>query len=355
MVNKNPDLLYRIMDCAIETNAADIHLKVGLPPSLRINSQIERVVNHPPLTKEDMDNLAFSLMPKKIEENFNKEADFSFQYKNSRFRINVGDENNGLFMTLRLIPDKIMEILEVGFPNNVWNEIITLPRGLVLVTGMTGSGKSTTLASIIQEINRNYKKSIITIEDPIEFIHGDIKSFVIQREVYSKTESFYSGVKWSLRQDPDVILVGEIRDSETAKEALRAAETGHLVFSTVHAKNSSGAISRFTDLFEPKEKDTMRRFLGDSLSYVLAQQLVPHTTEKRRVLAMEVMANNYAISQQIRDDKLNQIQNYMNKDNMITMDKRLEELYEEGEISKDTAIEFAIDRKAMAANLPKNN
>lgn len=350
-IDKKPnDFLLKLLDLAIKHKVADIHLKVDDIPAFRVGTGIQRLNPPNPLTKTELESILFSVVSSSQREVLEKEweLDFSYPYKGSRFRVNIGFEDKGIYSTWRLIPDKILPVNEVGFPNDSWRNIISLERGLVLITGVTGSGKSTTLASLINEINQNDARNIITLEDPIEYLHKSAKSLIHQREVNTHTKSFYHGVKWALRQDPDVILVGEIRDPETAREVLNAAETGHLVLSTEHARDSAGAIYRFLDLFKAEEKDSIRAALASNLEFVLAQQLIPYTRERNRVLAMEVMRANYAIRASIRDGKYHQIPNYMKRsDGMISMDTRLAELCQQETITKETALQFCIDQKNM--------
>ncbi len=286
------------------------------------------------------------------------ELDFSYQTENvkdARFRVNIGRENRGNYATFRIIPNEIRNITDIGFPSDdIWKDIISLNKGLVLVTGVTGSGKSTTLASIIQEINRAYRDVIICIEDPIEYIHKNKRSIVIQREVGRDTNSFSSGVKWAFRQDPDDILVGEIRDTETARAALTAAETGHLVFSTLHTKDAVGTIRRYIELFPSDEQGEIRNSLSDNLFYVISQQLIPYEMRTGRVLAMEVMKNTFALKNLIREGKVHQMQNLLQtgiKEGMITMDKHLEMLCRGGRISQDIAVQYATNRDELSVRL----
>jgi twitching motility protein PilT len=252
--------LEQVLSVAVENGASDVHLVVGEPFLFRIGPDVIRC-NVSPLTRPDVEELIRNLLSEKQSQILSEthELDFSFQtdkIDKARFRVNVGLENKGLFATFRVIPNVIRDIAKLGFPDDkVWQDIVGLNKGLVFVTGVTGSGKSTTLASIIQEINARYAEKIICIEDPIEYVHSNQKSVVIQREVGRDTQSFAAGVKWALRQDPDNILVGEIRDVETARAALTAAETGHLVLTTLHTKDAVGTIRRFVELFSSSEQN----------------------------------------------------------------------------------------------------
>lgn len=358
---KPQEFLHRIMDFAVSQGAADIHFKANQPPIFQIRDKIHRVEGCSVLKNTDLEEIINSIT-KENQRNFlkdNLELDFSYQHGDSRFRVNVGFEKEGMYSTLRLIPKQIPDIYQIGFPNEVWKKIIALKRGLVLVTGVTGSGKTTTSASMIQEINKNYYKNIITIEDPIEYLHSQINSVVHQRELGLHTKSFYNGVKWALRQAPHVIYVGEIRDPETAREVLNAAETGHLVISTEHSRDTTGAIVRFIDLFSAEEKDNIRASLASNIEYILAQQLIPGHGNKR-VLAMEIMQATYGIRSLIREGKFHQFSNQITsgrKDNpdMITMDSRLVELYRSGLVpDKETILQYCLDPKNTESMLSKS-
>ncbi len=344
--------LEQVLSVAVENGASDIHLAVDEPFLFRIGPDMIRC-NVSPLTRQDVEQLIHNLLSPKQSQILSEthELDFSFQtakIDKARFRVNVGLENKGLFATFRVIPNEIRDIAKLGFPDDkVWQDIVGLNKGLVFVTGVTGSGKSTTLASIIQEINARYAEKIICIEDPIEYVHSNQKSVVIQREVGRDTQSFAAGVKWAWRQDPDNILVGEIRDVETARAALTAAETGHLVLTTLHTKDAVGTIRRFVELFSSSEQNEIRASLSDNLGYVLTQQLIPYEINANRVLAMEVLKNNFAIANLIREGKIHQLQGLIEtgmKEGMITMDRHLQNLWQAGKITRETALYYAANR-----------
>lgn len=363
MEKDNKALLDSVLNTAIEGNASDVHLTVGEPYCFRIGSEIVRA-EAPPLNESEIRELIFSILTNDkialLEET--GELDLSYEsisIKGARFRVNMGKERKGFYSTFRIIPHKIRRIENLGFPNDKsWKDIISLNKGLVLVTGATGSGKSTTLASLIQKINEDKYEKIITIEDPIEYIHESKKALIIQREVGKHTQNFYAGVKWSLRQDPDIILVGEIRDKETARAALIASETGHLVFSTLHTKDSVGTIGRYIDLFDSHEQSEIKNALSSNLSYVISQQLVPYERVESRTLAVEIMKNISAIGALIRKGNIHQIQGYIesnSKEGMITMDRHLEDLCIEGKISQEVAIEYASNRDVLENTLKRRN
>jgi len=349
--------MHGIMDIAIKDSASDIHFKANEPPALRLDSDIKRLIEYNPLSGEQVNALINSVMPANHRETFEKEfeVDFSYQYKDTRFRVNVGLENEGMFATLRIIPREIRPIIQIGFPNECWKKIINLESGLIVVAGKTGSGKTTTLASLINEINKTSPKKIITLEDPIEYCYTGNKSVIIQRELYTHTKSFLRGVKWAMRQDPDVLLVGEIRDSDTASEVITAVDTGHLVFCTVHSKDSKGAIEKIVDLFPEGKKKDARDSIASNVEYVLAQQLIPYSRGSDRKLAMEVLHANYGVRSLIRDNKLHQLVNQFTSrsdEDMISMDKRLADMFSAGLITREEAIRNAIDEKMIMDYLP---
>lgn len=353
--------LDQILRVATENGASDVHLVVDEPYLFRIGPDVIRC-EISPLTQQDISEIIHNLVSEKQAEilRLTHELDFSYQtdkIDHARFRVNVGLENKGLFATFRVIPNIIRDVSKLGFPDEkVWQEIVGLNKGLVVVTGVTGSGKSTTLASLIQEMNRRFSEKIICIEDPIEYVHKNQKSVVIQREVGRDTLSFAAGVKWALRQDPDNILVGEIRDVETARAALTAAETGHLVLTTLHTKDAAGTIRRFVELFSSGEQNEIKASLSDNLGYVITQQLIPYELRDNRVLAMEILKNNFAIANLIREGKIHQLQGLIEtgmKEGMITMDRHLQDLYHASKITRETALYYAANRRAQEETLGK--
>jgi len=339
---------------AREKEASDLHLNVGIPPVLRINGKLIRM-NLPELTPEITHEMIYSILSEKQKTGFEKfgEYDLSYELINiSRFRVNVFKHRRGEGAAFRLIPEKIKTLSELGLPS-ILSDFTEKDRGLVLVTGPTGSGKSTTLATLIDIINKKRYDNIITIEDPIEFIHSHKNCLVSQREIGSHTTSFSSALRNALREDPDVILVGEMRDLETISMALTAAETGHLVFSTLHTISASETIERIIDVFPPHQQNQVRMQLAGSLLGVIAQALLPDLDEKGRVPALEIMVANPAIRNLIREGKAYQISSTIQiskKDGMQSLDQSLKDLLMEGKISQENALKKAIDKKAFMGN-----
>jgi twitching motility protein PilT len=286
----------------IQQNASDLHLKVGRPPVLRINGDLT-TLDLPPLKPEDLRALAEQIMtPKQVREFAEqKEADFAIGVPGiGRFRVNVYQQRGTIAYALRAVPYQVKTIAELNLPPVV-EEIALRPRGLVLVTGITGSGKSTALAAMIQHINEKRRANIITIEDPIEFLHRDINSSINQREVGADTGSFAQALRRVLRQDPDVILIGEIRDLETLEVALKAADTGHLVFSTLHTTDATQTINRVLSFYAPHQQAEVRFMLSSALAAVISLRLVPRCDRPGRVPACEILINTAAVRDQIRD------------------------------------------------------
>ena len=334
-----------------EKEASDLHLNVGIPPVLRINGKLTRM-NLPELTPEITHEMIYSILSEKQKSGFEQfgEYDLSYELINiSRFRVNVFKHRRGEGAAFRLIPEKIKTLSELGLPS-ILSDFTEKDRGLVLVTGPTGSGKSTTLAALIDIINKKRYDNIITIEDPIEFIHYHQNCLVSQREIGSHTTSFSSALRNALREDPDVILVGEMRDLETISMALTAAETGHLVFSTLHTISASETIERIIDVFPPHQQNQVRMQLAGSLLGIVAQTLLPVLDEKGRIPAVEIMVANPAIRNLIREGKAYQISSTIQiskKDGMQSLDQSLKDLLIEGKISQEDALKKAIDKKAF--------
>ena len=342
-----------ILKIAGEKNASDIHLTAGKPVVLRIDGEITELEGDN-LTPKDVEEFAGPLFEDnlRLKEEFDKngEVDFSFSLKGqSRIRVNVFHQRGSMAVAMRLLPFRIPEPHELGLPEAV-QEFCHLQRGLVLVTGATGSGKSTTLASLINLINRNYKKHIITLEDPIEYLHKHQNSVVNQRELGSDTISYANALRAALRQDPDVILVGEMRDLETISTAITAAETGHLVFSTLHTNSAPETIDRIVDVFPPYQQQQIRVQLANVIEGVVSQQLIHKDAEAGRVAAFEVMVANPAIRNLIRENKAYQLtsQIQINKRmGMQTMDDALFDLYLAGLITAADCVHYAQDIESM--------
>lgn len=356
--------LEKILSSALEQKASDIHLKVGYKPVIRVEGKLKDEDTEKLLDKENIMSIIKSILGDKKYNLFIEKKNWDLSYeardgsgKTYRFRVNTAFDRNGPFVAMRIIPDNIRDITKVGFPNDVWKDIISLNQGLVLVTGVTGSGKTTTLASLIQEINKTRADHIITVEDPVEYIYKPSNCIISQRELGTDVKSFADGVKYSLREDPDILLIGEIRDKETALTALEASETGHLVFSTLHTKDVSGTVSRYIDLCESEDHENIRNSLANNLAYVLCQQLIPYGRRGiERTLAMEVMnaQSNIAIKNHIRKGEYYRIINELQTGKvhkMITMDSCLEQLYNSENIKKEQAIFHASDPEAMRQKL----
>ena len=346
-----------ILELAHDRGASDIHLTAGKAVVLRIDGELIELEGDK-LTPTDIAEFAMPLfdenerLKKEFEEN--GEIDFSFSiFGKSRFRVNVFHQRGSMAMVMRLLPFKIPAPEDLGLPQAV-KELCHLKRGLVLVTGATGSGKSTTLASLINLINENYKKHIITLEDPIEYLHRHKESIVNQRELGSDTVSYASALRAALRQDPDVILVGEMRDLETISTAITAAETGHLVFSTLHTNSAPATIDRIVDVFPPYQQQQIRVQLANVIEGVISQQLIHKDGEAGRVAAFEVMFANPAIRNLIRENKAFQLTSQIQtnkKNGMQTMDDALLELHLHGKISASDCVHYAQDIESMTRRL----
>jgi len=333
---------------SVKNNASDLHLSAGLPPIIRVDGEMRRL-NVEPLEHKQVHALIYEIMNdrqrKEYEENL--ETDFSFEVKDlSRFRVNAFVQNRGAAAVLRTIPSKILSLDELGAPP-IFKDIINQPTGIVLVTGATGSGKSTTLAAMVDHINVNKREHILTIEDPIEFVHENKMSLLNQREVHRDTHSFNNALRSALREDPDVILVGELRDLETIRLAISAAETGHLVFGTLHTNSAPKTIDRIIDVFPAEEKSMVRSMLSESIRAVISQTLLKRIGGGR-VAAHEIMMGIPAIRNLIREDKVAQMYSVIQTGQahgMQTMDQCLQRLVAQGLISAEDAAAKSIDKK----------
>lgn len=329
------DQLFQI---TIDNGASDLHLRAGAPPYLRVRGKMVKL-NYRALSAEEVHGLIFEILSEKNREDFleNWELDCSYSIEGlGRFRCNVFMQREGMAAVFRLIPEKVKTVDELNLPRGIL-KMIDATKGLVLVTGPTGSGKSTTLASLVHEINVTRDCHIITIEDPIEFVHKSHKSLVNQREVSTHTKSFAGALKSALREDPDIILVGELRDLETISLALTAAETGHLVFGTLHTNGAANTVSRIIDVFPPEQQAQIRVLLSESLRGVISQTLLPRTDEQGVVAAIELMVNTGAVANLIREGKTYQIPSAMQtgrSQGMIPYETSLNELHQKGLISK---------------------
>jgi twitching motility protein PilT len=335
--------LHQLLKAMVEKGASDMHITAGAPPLLRIDGEVIPL-KLPPLTPIDTKQLSYSIMTEEQKIAFEKdsELDLSFGVKNlSRFRGNVYLQRGAVAAAIRTIPFKILSYEELGLPP-VIVDIASKPNGLVLVTGPTGSGKSTTLASIIDKINSEQRVHILTIEDPIEYLHPHKMAVVNQREIGADTASFKGALRYVLRQDPDVVLVGEMRDLDTIEAALTIAETGHLVFATLHTNSAVATINRIVDVFPAHQQDQVRNKLSFVLQGVITQQLMPRAGQPGRCLAMEILVPNSAIRNLIRENKIHQIYGSMqvgqDKHGMMTLNQSLMNLYLRRFISLEQAL-----------------
>lgn len=340
--------IIELVNIATQKKASDIHISVGIPPVIRVNGEL-LLLEGDPLMPQDTQRLVSETLEEKILEELEEkgEVDTSFSSPGiGRCRVNAYKQRGSYGMALRIIPLTIPSIEELGLPHVV-SDLSKLPRGLILVTGPTGSGKSTTLAAMINLINQERKAHILTLEDPIEYLHKHNKSMVNQREIGLDSDSFSNSLRAALRQDPDVILVGEMRDLETISIALTAAETGHLVLSTLHTIGSAKTIDRVIDVFPPHQQQQVRVQLASVVQAIVSQQLLPKADGSGRVAAFEVMMATTAIRNLIREEKIHQIDTAIqtgSKFKMQSMDNSLLDLYKRGVITKEVALMQAINQ-----------
>ncbi|MGH7196147.1 MAG: type IV pilus twitching motility protein PilT [Candidatus Saccharimonadales bacterium] len=336
-----------LLEEVIKKRSSDLHLQVGMPPMLRIDGRLTPIAGYQPLDEEKVEALVFAILDDEQKQILlkDKEFDFSFAFGDlGRFRVNSFHERGNLAAALRLIPNEIKSTAELGLPAIV-NGFANYPRGLVLVTGPTGSGKSTTLAALIDQINTEKAHHIITIEDPIEFTHKSKKSLVVQREVHYDTYSFSAALRSSLRQDPDVVLIGEMRDLETISAAITIAETGHLVFATLHTNSAAQSIDRMIDVFPPHQQPQIRSQLANILQAICSQRLIP-AIGGGRIAAAEVLIATPAVRNIVREGKSHQLDAVIQTGGdigMQSMDKTLVGLVQAGTITYDEARNFAVD------------
>jgi len=336
---------------AEELSASDLHLAAGRPPIVRIDGEL-RALSDQPLTDADVRMLLYSIMNgrQRSQYDIEREVDFAIAVdRGRRFRVNAYHQKGRMAAALRAIPSKPPNALSLGIPETVL-ELGTRPQGLLLVVGPTGAGKSTTLACLLNRINRTRACRIITIEDPVEYVHDSIKATVDQREVFADTKSFSAALKFILRQDPDVILVGEMRDLETISSALTAAETGHLVLATLHANDAVQAIDRIIDVFPAHQQAQARAMLASSLLGIVSQRLLQRREGTGRIAAFEILISNSAVRSQIRDEKLHQVLSTMERsagEGMVTMDYAMKKLYENGEVRYEDALRFMRNAKLL--------
>jgi twitching motility protein PilT len=337
---------------SVKNKASDLHLSAGLPPIIRVNGDIRRI-NLPEMSHKTVHDMIYDIMnegQRKVYEE-SLEVDFSFEVPSlARFRVNAFNQNRGAGAVFRTIPSKVLSLEELGAPK-IFKEIANQPRGIVLVTGPTGSGKSTTMAAMIDYINDTEFGHILTVEDPIEFVHQSKKCLVNQREVGPHTQSFSNALRSALREDPDIILVGEMRDLETIRLALTAAETGHLVFGTLHTSSAAKTIDRIVDVFPAAEKEMVRSMLSESIRAVISQTLIKTIDGKSRVAAHEIMNGTPAIRNLIRENKIAQMYSSIQTGQNIgmqTLDQCLQSLVQRQLISQNEARSRATNKEIFA-------
>lgn len=329
---------------AVDSKASDIHLVTGLAPILRIDGDLNEIDKQKKLSAKDIEQMVFSILDAGQKEKFlvNRELDLSYELKDgNRFRVNLHFEKNNVGLVARIIKDKIPTLEEINMPEVIY-KLLDLKQGLILVTGPTGCGKSTTLGAMINYINSKYKRSIITLEDPIEFIFKSDKSIIIQRQLGSDMINFSEGLKHALRQDPDVIMVGEMRDLETIATTITLAETGHLVFATLHTYSAAQTIDRIIDIFPPHQQGQIRMQLSSTLASVISQRLLPKMGGGQ-IAAREVLINTPAISNLIRENKISQIRTVLettSRAGMSSLDQDIKKLYKQKLISKEEAAHY---------------
>lgn len=349
----------KLLEIAVRHDASDLHLTTGVPPMLRVAGRLVPVDGARPLSFEDAENLTSGIMPEEARARFREKGEVDFSYGIhgvGRFRVNIYRQRGAAAAAIRVIPWRILGIEELGLPPVV-KDLCQMNRGFILVTGPTGSGRSTTLAAMIDFINSQRSCHIVTLEDPIEYLYRHGKSIVNQREIGSDSQSFAAGLRAALREDPDVIMVGEMRDLETISTAIMAAETGHLVFAALHTGDSVQTIDRIIDVFPPYQQQQVRIQLAGTLVAIIAQQLVPRADGCGRAAAVEVMVATPAIRSLIREGKTHQIRSMIQtgaRFGMQTMDSALRALQDKGIISGEEALARALDREEFRrlARLP---
>lgn len=340
-----------IMRTAHDAGASDVHITVGIPPKMRVNGKLI-TMNYPIMMPADTLEVVLEIMSESQRARFEERGEFDMSFsipELGRYRVNAYKQRGSAALALRLVSTQVPSPELLGVPSSVIN-LYERKRGLILVTGPTGSGKSTTLAAIIDKINNKRDAHVITLEDPIEYLHQHKLAMVNQREIGLDSQSYANALRAALREDPDVILVGEMRDFETISVAITAAETGHLVLSTLHTIGAASTVDRVIDVFPPHQQQQIRVQFANVLEAVISQQLIPTMDGKGRVAAFEVMHANHAVRNLIREGKSHQLVSVMQtnrKMGMVTMDESITQLFYEGKISKDMAIQFAVDPDGM--------
>lgn len=343
--------IFKLFDLTIEKQASDLHLIPNYYPAIRINNELFYVRTSEILTEEKMKALVTSILSEEQKENLlaNKEIDLGYEYKENRFRTNIYYTKGKMAAAFRLIGSKIRTLEELNLPKDL-HSFTEINQGLVLITGPTGEGKSTTLAALIDEVNKKYAKHIITIEDPIEYVYQPGKSIISQRELHQDTHSWNVALRSVLREDPDVVLIGEMRDYETIQSALTIAETGHLVFSTLHTGSTPETINRIIDVFPANQQNQIRSQLSSVLKAVISQRLIPSLDNTKRLPAVEVLLNIPSVAAVIRESRTHMIDNILETEEsqgLYLFEKYLLHMYEKSEISKDTALSYAIRPNEM--------
>lgn len=350
--------IHKLLQTMVDNDASDLHLTAGTPPALRIHGSIRRIKSES-LTEQDTHAIAYSILNERQKKQFEqeREIDLSFNWRDTcRFRANFFWQRGAVAGALRQIPSQVMQLEKLGVPEGV-HSLVGKKQGLVFVTGPTGSGKSTTLASIIDAINRKRRGHIITIEDPIEFVHHHQSCIVNQREVGSDTASFSEALRYVLRQDPDVVLIGEIRDLASMEAALRISETGHLAFATMHTNSAIQTIHRAIEFFPPEHQASVRHLLSFVLEGVVSQRLLPGADKRSRVMASELLLPTPAIRNLIREEKTHQIYSMMQSGHkthqMQTLNQSLARLVESGKITREVALQTAYEKNELLNRLDR--
>ena len=344
-------ILESYLQVVIDYGGSDLHIEAGAPPAIRLNGDI-KFLDEPPIDRDQVEEILLPILSDTLAQEFldTGNVDFSYEVPDmGRFRVNFLLQNRGMGGVFRAIPNRVPTLDDLNMPP-VMTKIANIPKGLVVVTGPTGSGKSTTLAAMVNHINKTQRKHIITIEDPIEFVHQSDKSMIQQREIGPHALTFARSLRAALRESPDIILLGEMRDLETIAEAIRAAETGHLVLATLHTNSAAKTVDRIVDVFPAGEQEQIRSMLSASLKAVLAQQLLPTRDRKGRVAAQEIMLVNFGIAGLIRESKTSMISSFIHmgaEEGMQSMDTHLIQLCKSGWIDTKTAFDYCLDRGVL--------